>query len=198
MQFKTFEQGIEVNGQTVYAIVDGFKLFKAIAARFLLENEIGEEVEGGDIKIIPEKWYSQEAWLKAFESIAKKVGESVLFQIGLAIPENAKFPPWVKDIESAIKSIDIAYHMNHRKGNIALFDPNTGKMTEGIGHYGFEKVKNENIIVSECENPYPCEFDRGIITTMAKKFEDRAKVLHDDSKPCRKNGAESCTYIISW
>jgi len=198
MHFKAFEQGIEVNGQTVYAIVDGFKLFKAIAAKFLLENGIGEEVEGGNIKIIPEKWYSQDAWLKAFESIAKNVGDSVLFQIGLAIPKNAKFPPWVKDIESAIKSIDIAYHMNHRKGNIVLFDPNTGKMTEGIGHYGFEKVKSEKIIVSECENPYPCEFDRGIITTMAKKFEDRATVLHDDSKPCRKNGAESCTYIISW
>jgi hypothetical protein len=49
-----------------------------------------------------------------------------------------------------------------------------------------------------CDNPYPCAFDRGIITAMAQGFELQAKVVHDDAKPCRKQGAESCTYIASW
>ena len=116
----------------------------------------------------------------------------------MKIPENAMFPSGVKDIASAIKLIDVAYHLNHRKNGKVLFDINTGKMEEGIGHYGYEKIENRNMIISECMNPYPCAFDFGIIMAMARKFEIKANIAHDDSKPCRKNGADSCTYIITW
>ena len=75
---------------------------------------------------------------------------------------------------------------------------NTGEMTEGIGHYGYEKVENKNKIISKCENPFPCYFDRGLLTAMAQKFENTAEVKHDDSKSCRRKGGESCTYIITW
>jgi hypothetical protein len=204
MQYKPFEKGIEVIGQTVYAIVDGINSFKGIssfkklAPKHLLAVGIGEKDGHEGIKIDPAAWYSQEEWLKAFESIGNEVGVAVLYEIGQVIPKNAKFPPWVVDVDSAIKSIDIAYHMNHRKGGQAMFDPNTGKMLEGIGHYGYQRVEGRNMIISVCENPYPCSFDRGIITTMAKKFQPSVSVIHDNSEPCRKNGAESCTYIITW
>ncbi len=198
MQFKPFEKNIEVNGQTVYAIVDGFRVIKALAYKHLSDAGIGDVEKDGSVKIRLDAWYSQEAWLKAFESISKGVGSSVLFQIGLSIPKNAKFPPWVKDVESAIQSVDIAYHMNHRKSGKELFDPASGKMTEGIGHYGYKKVDGENLIISECENPYPCDFDMGILTFMAQKFQPDAVVRHDDSKPCRKKGSSNCTYIVQY
>ncbi len=143
-------------------------------------------------------WYSHDSWLKSFEKIAKEIGDATLQLIGMEIPENAIFPPWVKDIDSAIKAIDIAYHMNHRKNGKELFDINTGKVEEGIGYYGYRRIDNTNMIISECRNPYPCAFDFGIIMTMARKFEINANVTHDDSKPCRKNGSDSCTYIITW
>ena len=197
MQFKAFESGIEVNGQTVYSVVDGLGSFKSLAHDILLTVGIGTGTKT-DYKIEIDGWYPQEQWLKAFDKIAQGIGNFTLKQIGLKIPENAKFPPWVKDIDSAIKSIDIAYHMNHRKKGAVMFDPNTGKMLEGIGHYGYERIKGKNMIVSECRNPYPDDFDFGIISTMAKKFEIKANVVHDDSKPCRKNNADSCTYIITW
>jgi hypothetical protein len=197
MQFKPFEPGIEVNGQTVYSVIDGLGKFKSMAKKYLLQVGIGEMVDN-EYEIDLNGWYSHDNWLKAFESIAKDIGDNTLFQIGLAIPRNAKFPPWVNNIENAIKSIDIAYHMNHRKDDKELFDPQTGKMTEGIGHYGFELIQDKKLIISECKNPYPCKFDQGIITAMAKRFETNANVIHDDAKPCRKNGADSCTYIITW
>lgn len=191
MQFKPFEPGIEVNGQTVFAIVDGFGIVKSLSRSHLRDAGLEEEID-------LEGWYSQEKWLKAFESIAKIYGDNTLFQIGATIPKNAAFPPWVKDIDTAIQAINIAYHMNHRKNGTALFDPGSGKMLEGIGHYGYRRIPGEKLIISECNNPYPCRFDHGIITTMATRFEPGAKVTHDDSKPCRKNGAESCTYLITW
>jgi hypothetical protein len=198
MQFQPFEPGIEVNGQTVNAIVDGFSSFRLAASKILLAENIGVRGPGGLVQLDPTQWYSQSAWLRAFERISSEVGEAVLFQIGQAIPRNAKFPPWVKDVESALRAIDVAYHMNHRKRGVALFNPTSGVMSEGIGHYGCERGKAERTIVSVCDNPYPCAFDRGIITAMAQGFEPKAKVVHDDTKPCRKQGAESCTYIASW
>jgi hypothetical protein len=198
MQFRPFEKNIEVNGQTVYAIIDGFKLLKSIAYKYLTDVGIGTFEKDGTVRINPSAWYSQESWLKAFENISKGVGNTVLYQIGLTIPRNAKFPPWVVDVDSAVKSIDIAYHMNHKKNGKEMFDVATGKMTEGIGHYGYQRVEGKNMIISVCENPYPCDFDRGILTFMAKKFQPDAEVKHDDSKPCRKKGQDSCTYIITW
>jgi hypothetical protein len=197
MQFRSFEPGIEVNGPTVFSVVDGLGQFKSLAKKVLLNAGIGTE-EKGELKIDMNGWYSQEAWLKAFETLAKEIGDSTLKKIGMKIPENAQFPPWVKDIDTAIQSIDIAYHMNHRKRGTTLFNTATGKITEGIGHYGFTRDPGKKLIISECKNPYPCAFDFGIITTMAKKFEPRAIIEHDNSKPCRKNGADSCTYLITW
>jgi hypothetical protein len=74
-------------------------------------------------------------------------------------------------------------------------------MKEGIGHYGFEKIDDQKIKMV-CDNPYPCDFDRGIITNTAKIFSpDKNKfprVEHDQSGVCRKKGDESCNYIVSW
>lgn len=191
MQFKVFEPDIEVNGNTVYAIVDGFGIVKSLSKSHLKKAGLPEEID-------PNEWFSQEKWLNAFKSISKLYGDDTLFRIGLSIPKNATFPPWIKTIEDAIKSIDIAYHMNHRKNGKVMFNEKTGKITEGIGHYGFQKVKGKNKIISECNNPYPCSFDQGIITAMADKTNPNAEVTHDNDKPCRKKGADNCTYIITW
>lgn len=198
MEFLPFEPGIEVNGQTVYSIVDGFSVAKNVPTRILAEFHIGTLDKKGEYHIDRDGWYSQAAWLDAFKKIAKEVGPSVLYGIGLKIPENAIFPPFVKDVETAVQSIDIAYHLNHRKAGKVMFDMAHGTMQEGIGHDGYQKVDGRREIVSVCENPYPCVFDHGIIATMAKRFEARSSVIHDDARPCRQRGDQSCTYIVRW
>ncbi len=198
MQYRAFEPGIEVNGQTVNSIVDGFRFFKEVPSRILLAEGIGKQGARGLVEVDPEAWYSQEAWLRAFERIHKEMGRPNLFAIGLRIPENAKFPPTITDIHKAIASVDVAYHMNHRKHGRVMFDASKATMTEGIGHYGYEPVAGKSMIVSRCQNPYPCDFDRGILTAMARKFERAASVTHVADEPCRERGAESCTYHVTW
>lgn len=199
MEFRAFEPGIEVNGQTVWSIVDGFMLSKQTPSRILVEEGIGTIGADGVVKIDASAWYSQEGWLRAFQKISASLGAQVLFNIGKRIPENAIFPPWVTDVESAIKSIDIAYHLNHRKAGVVMFDLQTQVMLEGIGHYGFERPHpSKPLIVSACQNPYPCEFDRGIITAMARRFEPTASVVHLDEHRCRKTGSDACTYHVKW
>jgi hypothetical protein len=197
VQFRSFEQGIEVNGQTAFAVVDAFDHFKAIPSRILLAEGVGTEGRDGLVQIDPNAWYSHDAWLRAFERIATEVGEAKLTAIGTRIPANAKFPPHIQTIFDAVGSIDVAYHMNHRKLGKVMFDPATGKMLEGIGHYGYEKL-GPRLIETVCDNPYPCSFDRGIVSAMARRFEKGAEVTHSDGRPCRKRGGSSCTYRVTW
>jgi hypothetical protein len=115
------------------------------------------------------------------------LGQNTLFSIGMKIPENANFPPEIESLEKALQSIDVAYHMNHRNGE--------------IGHYRYESVGPKSVKMV-CQNPYPCAFDRGIITAMAKRFKPKdsimVNVMHDDSAPCRVKGGASCTYNVRW
>ncbi|MDR1903612.1 MAG: hypothetical protein LBQ88_15205 [Treponema sp.] len=197
MQFRVFEKDIEVNAPTVNSIVAGLGYFTNLSKRYLSREKIGKIVNK-QLVLDSGEWYSQAAWLRAFENIAQQIGDKVLFKIGLSIPENAVFPPFVVDIDTAVQSIDIAYHINHRKNGRELFNMETGVMYEGIGHYGYERLPGQNKIISVSRNPYPCAFDRGIITAMARKFQSGAAVVHDDSKECRKDGRETCTYIVTW
>ncbi len=192
-QFITFDSSVNVNGETILSVVDGMGQTKNRAIEILKKNGIDNPEPG--------KWYSQQAWLDSFKEISEELGAFTLFSIGKKIPENAQFPPEIDDIEKALAAIDVAFHMNHSINGKPLFDPNNGQMDEGIGHYGFEKSGDKEASM-ECNNPYPCDFDRGIIESMAQRFkpEDSSIVMvkHDDSKPCRKKGDDSCTYNVKW
>lgn len=196
MEFVPFEKGIEVNGRTVWSIVDGFGEFKLLGSQFVLEEGIGRLTKDGEYELELDGWYPQDAFLRAFQR-ASTVGALVLRDIGATIPRNAEFPQWVKDIHDGIRSIDIAYHMNHRLNGREMLDRETGAMTEGIGHYGYEPVGDRRIM-SRCENPYPCSFDHGLLAAMARRFEPQATVTHDKAGPCRAKGGGSCRYEIVW
>jgi hypothetical protein len=197
MKFVPFEEGIEVNGRTVLSVLEGFAAFKKIPSDILLEVGIGRAGADGLVDVGAEEWIPQADWLHGFSRIAQAVGTGALFGIGLKIPDCAAFPTWVTDVHSAIRSIDVAYHLNHRKHGEVMFDLEEGTMLEGIGHYGYEAVDGQKRIVSSCENPYPCDFDRGIITAMAQRFAPCAWVDHRDGD-CRKLGGRSCAYVVTW
>ncbi len=198
MQFVPFEEGIEVNGQTVHSVVDGFAVFKKIPSDILLALGIGRRGADGLVTIDDGEWIAQDQWLRGFAEIGEAVGTGALYAIGLKIPECALFPPWVNDVHSAIKSIDVAYHLNHRKEGKVMFDPETGAMTEGIGHYGYTPIPGESRILASCTNPYPCDFDKGILTAMARRFAQSAWIDHIEPETCRKKGADHCTYLVTW
>jgi hypothetical protein len=177
-QFEPFESNVEVNGETVLTTVNSFPEFMRLASIKLLEDYGIQNPQPGN-------WYSQKAWLDSFKFIYKKYGSNTLFEIGKKIPANAQFPPEIDSIEKALSSINVAYQMNHRNGDIGFY-----KLVE--------HKKNEKKLIMHCKNPYPCDFDRGIITAMARKFNTGVKVELDSSKPSRKDGAEDSWYIVSY
>ena len=177
-QFQASSQQVMVNGQTVLSVISGMGAFKETASQILQRNGIPNPE--------PAAWYPQQAWLDAFREIAKTIGCRTLYQIGKNIPRSAKFPPGINTVEKALESIDAAYHMNHRG--------------DEIGHYSFAKTGPSQVIMT-CRNPYPCEFDHGIIEEMASQFKPAGSIVrvqHDSAKPCRSKQGESCTYVVSW
>lgn len=179
-QFIAFERNVEVNGHTILAVINALEVGKEFRREILAKHGINPEPGG---------WYSQQAWLNAFREIAETIGQNTLFMIGKAIPEYADFPPNIDSLEKALASIDIAYHMNHQKGE--------------IGNYTLKSFDEGNkTAIMVCNNPYPSDFDRGIITTMLRKFKPKNSfkydVVLDTTKETRLNGAESCTYTITW
>jgi len=177
-QFQAFAPGVEVSGAAVLSVVEGMGGFRVMALQILAQHGIIHPQSG--------KWYSQQAWLDAFRQIAERVGPATLRAIGNKIPETALWPPNITTVEDALESIDVAYHMNHRGGE--------------IGHYHFQKTGERSGKVV-CHNPYPCNFDLGIIEATAKRFVPPGitpSVRHDNTQPCRQKGDDSCTYVVTW
>lgn len=176
-QFVARNLNVEVNGETVLSVVSGMELFSNNALSILKRNHI-ENPEAG-------KWYKQQDWLNAFKEISEKVGEATLNNVGKKIPEKAQWPPEIDDIEKGLSSIDVAYHMNHRNGD--------------IGNYQYSKTGVRSAVIT-CDNPYPCAFDKGIIQAVARRFAPRESIIHVDhkSKGCRNKGGQSCAYEVTW
>lgn len=191
-QFQAINANVEVNGQTVLSIANGMGGMRSLGLRIMSENNIKDPEPGS--------WHNQQNWLNAFKQISSAIGSKTLFSIGKSIPENAKFPSQIDDIHKALASIDVAYHMNHRLRNTVMFNPATGQMLEGIGHYRYKKI-SDNVVEILCDNPYPCDFDRGIIEAMARRFKPIHTIVIDEldkTNGCRTKGDRSCLYRISW
>jgi hypothetical protein len=188
----------QVLGANLQIVLDGFGSFSMLANKILLEEGMGADDGTGTVKFQAESWYSLNHWLKTLKRIGDEFGHFLLFQSGMTTPKNAVFPPTVVDIHSALKCIDVAYHMNHAVRGEAMFNAGTGEMREGIGHYTYSNVPGKKLITVESTTPYPCDFDRGIIIAMAQRFQPMATITHDTVKACRKRGGHSCAYHIAW
>ncbi len=192
-KYRAFDNRVEVNGQTILSFVNALGSMRKIGLKILADNGIENPRHG--------EWYLQQNWLDAFTYIANVADSSTLYEIGSAIFDNAEFPSEIGNIYEALSSIDIAYHLNHRLNGEILFDKNTKEKKKGIGNYHYKEIHKKKIEIT-CDNPYPCDFDRGIIYSMAKRFKpDDAyfvKVEHEKEKSCRDNGDSYCTYNVSW
>lgn len=179
---------IEVSGQALRGLFEATKAFLPVINRLFAEQGIAEPRA--------DAWYPISKHLQLLANVAEQVGRHTLLAIGKHIT-NAIWPPHIKSVEEVLAAIDIAYHMNHRLNGVTMFDPATGKLTEGIGHYRYvaEGPRRARMV---CNNVYPSEFDRGILIGVTRQFRSTAEAVRDETQPTRLQGADSCTYIVTW
>lgn len=165
---------VEVNGRTVLAMSEGFGAFQSAAARIMREEGLPPVSSDG--------WYRAIHWLAAFRRIQRDIGVETLTIIGQQIPDIADFPPAIDSAHKALAAIDVAYHLNHRGGE--------------IGIYGYAATDERSADV-HCENPYPCAFDGGLVLEMARRSEPSAFLTHDPAS-CRELGGKYCLFHVRW
>ena len=170
---------VEVYGKSVQALINAMEFLKLKAQRVLASHGI-EPLD-------PEKWYPMPSVLDSFDDILKQVGPNTTRAIGRAVPKSAVFPPGIDSFPSALNSLDVAYRMNHRgKGD--------------IGSYRFLS-EGERAARMVADNPYPCEFDQGIMEALYDRFQPKGSIrlrIDHDPAGCRSKGARACTYHLKW
>lgn len=177
-QYKAFAPDVEVLGDVVLSFVEVMGAFKSLAEGILRDH--------GIVSPQPSQWYSQQAWLNSFETIVDQIGPNTLFLLARQIPLSAPISPEIDTLEKALFSLDEAYRGAHRGGE--------------AGHYIFVKT-GERSGQMHTLNPYPCDFDRGLLDALTRRFEPAnpyLDVVHHDHAPCKKMGADSCTHTITW
>lgn len=191
-------EGVEVRGEVILGFLHAMDgIFRQQALRILTENGIADP-KAGD-------WYPLKYFMNIFDSFVSEGRKSGLRLIGASVVNNAKWPDDIKTLGRAMNSFNAAYHMNHRRDGKELYDYRLNQIIEGgIGHnIVFPPRDGEKKAVYVCGSFYPCDFDFGMISAFVKKFKPincnyYATVRHDDSKPCRSRGGETCTYVIEW
>lgn len=178
MVFQAVSQNAEVMGKNIRSYVAGMGAFEMIGRSILGQHGLDEDPA-------PDKWYNHQMFLDAIKEISSRTGMHTMHIIGMRIAENAALPQEINELEKAIGYVGSAYRQVHRNDTVS------DKVVTKLDDHKYQIVVN---------TPYPCEFDTGYLRGMCKRFlrETAIQVAHDESKPCRKNGADSCTYIITW
>ena len=180
-QYQPFSPNAEVTGDSVLAFVNAIPTYKDTMVKILKKNGI-DSLEAG-------KWYKQALALNVLKEVGEKYGSNSLFSIGKAVIDHGQLPPFINTLEIALNSINEGYKLNHRNG--------------AIGYYKVLEFNSKNrFAVMECKNPYPSSFDKGLITAFTRRFKPAGSILVDvqldDHAPSRVNGADSCTFRITW
>lgn len=183
-EFVSFSPNVEVRGEVVEAFIAGFPAgTREIGLECLMKFDIRDPRPGA--------WYPLQPFLAAMKELKERLGAPFLTRIGEQIASKAVLPPGIDSLEACLSSIDTAYHMNHRGGEIGHY------------HYTYQGTQRGlHRAVMACSNPYPCSFDLGVIQGFARRFKPASAidviVIHEEGGACRKKGDLSCNYLISW
>lgn len=179
--YEPFDEDVEARGETILVVEEALSRFSEDYRRRAREALTEYGIENPQ----PDEWYPQAAELNAFETIAEELEPHILDRLGEQIPEAAEWPDDLDGVDAALRSIDEAYRLNHRGGE--------------IGYYRYERTDGRTGEI-ECKNPYPCEFDRGLIRAVAQAHSpvESFVFLEEPDDRCRRHGADRCRYTVHW
>ncbi|WP_436931831.1 hypothetical protein [Halosimplex halobium] len=170
--------GMEVTGEWVRAVAAGVEKFSADSREPALVVLEDADLVGADSG----EWYPLAGYVDAVASIHDIVGDQAVHALGQRIARAVSFPDDTEGVAAALTALDVVCRAGHRGG-----DP---------GGYAFRQIGTADGRV-ECRTPYPCAFDRGIVEGAAVAHAD-GFVRVCEVGACRSEGADRCTYDVSW
>ncbi|OQX22717.1 MAG: hypothetical protein BWK80_29750 [Desulfobacteraceae bacterium IS3] len=165
-------KGVEVRGEVILGVLEA--MARTVLREISTKNALELLGKCGISEIKQGCWYPLESFISALNQISKEGRANTLKLIGASVVNIAKWPN-INTLSEALYSLDVSYHMNHRRDGKELFDSKNGKIIEGkIGHCMIiPPKKGENKVVYINSSFYPCDFDFGMTSELVKKFKPK-------------------------
>lgn len=141
MEFVSPDPNALVRAANVRATLDAFQLRPSIGQRLVEKHRLQLD----DLR--PDKYIPVQRWLDTLREISETVGTNLIHRVGMAIIENADFPPVFSTVDAVFENIEAIYYANHQ-GN--------------VGHY-YPKRHPDGTWEVRCETPYPRQFEHGAV-----------------------------------
>lgn len=168
--------GIEVAGTIVGAVTAGIEQFPAEtreSAQTILQRHNFDAPD-------TDTWYPLAEYVAAIEAIDKLVDDQAVHALGQRIARAVTFPADTTDVPAALSALDDVFGAQHRGD---------------AGDYSFRQIGAEDGRI-ECQTPYPCAFDRGVVEGAAVAHAD-GFVCVTEVGACKPDDGR-CTYDVSW
>ncbi len=171
MEFVCPDPHAQVRAANVRATLDAFQLRPSIGQRLIERHSLAVS----DLR--PENFMPVQRWLDALKEIQQEIGTGLVHRVGMALLQNADFPPQFDSIDAVFANMDAIYYANHRGD---------------VGHYKTSRSP-EGIWTIECATPYPRHFEHGAVEGVCRNAtftKGRGHVV--DYKPGPDNSDITC------
>jgi len=165
----------DVDGQSVCWFLDGVGHSSA-SARDAAETALTERDAASPRA---GEWYPVALLLAAVEAVAADGGKEALAAAGRHC--GTQLSTEAATVPDALAALDDAYRRHHRGA---------------AGGYAFRQIGPDDGRI-ECATPYPCVFDRALVTCVAESAADGVVCLSEAGR-CRAAGEDRCTYELTW
>lgn len=143
-----------VLAQSVMAFTKGFPTGTEELGRSILYNRGLGQLE-------VDKFYPLQSMLDAMDDLAEKFSADVLYLVGINISVTAKLPPGMTDMNSVLTHLHEAFMANHQGSNLGGWEYLYDGLNQGM-HRG-------RVIGT---TPYPCAFDRGVLESFGRLYQE--------------------------
>lgn len=146
MEFVSPDPHAMVRAANVRATLDAFQLRPSLGQRLISKHQLQLE----DLR--PDAFILVQRWLDTLKELQETVGPNLVHRVGMAILENAEFPPQFATVDTVFAHMDDVYYANH-KGD--------------VGHY-YTSRRPDGTWDIRCETPYPRQFERGAVEGLCR------------------------------
>lgn len=166
----------EILGASLRVMVAAFQLPQQ-AQKLLVKHGLPADPQ-------PTEWYPLRAWLRVLRDLEKHYGPQTVYAAGLQVVNHSLWPPTSPTLLAVLHGLDQAHRTNVRGTR--------------VGYYRVEE-RGPRELRLECLTPVSAEFDRGIITGVARKFRPAGAVrVHVVLEPFQAQGPPDLKRFRVW
>lgn len=199
MEFVNKVRGLYISGRAIRTLVELLGESKQMAIKIMKFHKLTDDQAPEKFSVNPDEWYDLDRFLLGMKDIQEKVGEEKIRQVAYTTIQFAPLPSQIQDIIASLSHMNRAYLLNlSRDGIKTMSDEPGGKQSEAVGKIAASPVPGIRKAICVSTTCFPTFYELGLVEGFAKKFQPAATVTLDKTKPMKKYGGESNTFIVNW